>query len=405
MSNRPPRRHVRPAPHDEPPLEASTVLEAVLQQAADPIVVCDARGKLTFVNAAARRLALLDPQDTTLDIAPTVWGRACDDRGRPLPVREWPLAMALRGRPTVAREVRMVRPDGAHYDVLISAAPVRNGRGRIIGAVATFAEITDHKRAQEALRQTRESLEAQVRKRTAELIATNAALKQQILKRQCLEREVLQISEREQQRIGQEIHDGLSQYLAGIAYLGDSLQARLAARSAAEARDARRVTRLLEEAIGRTRQVGRLLFPVRVEAHGLMSALQEFARTAKELFRVSCRFHCRQPILIPDNLTATHLYRIAQESVRNAVRHGKASRVTIALAREHDRVTLTVRDNGKGIPRPARQHAGMGLDIMNYRASAIGGSLEIHRGRRGGTVVRCSLPLEAAEGTVPNARR
>src|SRR5215217_784795 len=143
-------------------------LETILGQAADAIVVCDEEGRFTFVNAAARRLALQNPQDTTLDINPEVWGVAHYPDGRRLPLEEWPISRALRGETTVGREARMTRPDGSHYDVLISAAPLNNADGDLVGAVAGLLEITEYKRAEEErdrLRQRETETRAQKQER------------------------------------------------------------------------------------------------------------------------------------------------------------------------------------------------------------------------------------------------
>ena len=132
----------------------NALLETILKQAADAVIVCDAQGRLTFVNAAARRLALLDPEETALDIAPEVWGEAYDPSGRRIPPEEWSLPRALRGETSVSTEARMVRPDGSFYDILISAAPLRSNHDAIMGAVATFVDITERKRMELALTRT-----------------------------------------------------------------------------------------------------------------------------------------------------------------------------------------------------------------------------------------------------------
>ena len=132
----------------------NVLLQTILKQAADAVIVCDAQGKLTFANAAARRLALLDSEETSLDIAPEVWGEAYDPSGRRIPLEEWSIPRALRGETSVSTEARMVRPDGSFYDILISAAPLRSNHDSIMGAVATFVDITERKRMEQALART-----------------------------------------------------------------------------------------------------------------------------------------------------------------------------------------------------------------------------------------------------------
>ena len=134
--------------------EQRTILETILRQAADAIMVCDANGQLTFVNQEARRLAQLDSEGTTLDIDFRAWGTAYDPEGNLIPLEDYCMVRALRGISSNALESRMVRPDGSYYDILISAAPLWNEQQQIIGAVGTFMNISDRKRAEEVLRES-----------------------------------------------------------------------------------------------------------------------------------------------------------------------------------------------------------------------------------------------------------
>jgi signal transduction histidine kinase len=218
--------------------------------------------------------------------------------------------------------------------------------------------------------------------------------------RKRLESEILEISEREQRRIGQDLHDGITQHLRGIVYLNHVLHERLVKRSQPEAADSGRIRQLLDEAVDQTRSLARGLFPVELEASGLMHALRTLAATAKDIYRISCRFVCPKPVLIHDNPTATHLYRIAQESVQNAIRHGKATRVVITLSATQKAVTLGVKDNGQGFPQALPKTRGMGLEIMKYRARMIGGQLSHKPDHRGGTVLTCVLPAPLGHPTM-----
>ena len=211
--------------------------------------------------------------------------------------------------------------------------------------------------------------------------------------RKRLESEILEISEREQRRIGQDLHDGLSQQLRGIAYISHVLHKRLEKEGRPEAADSERITKLLDEAVDEARSLARGLFPVELKAGGLMTALRAFAETAKSIYRISCRFACPKPVLIHDNPTAIHLYRIAQEAVQNAIRHGKATRVVVELSAGRGAVRLCIRDNGRGFPELLPETRGMGLEIMKYRARMIGGSLRHQTKRRVGTALTCVLPV------------
>ncbi len=218
-----------------------------------------------------------------------------------------------------------------------------------------------------------------------------------ITERKRLEQEILEISGHEQRRIGQDLHDGLCQQLAGIELLSQVLEQKLATKSAAEAARAAEIARHVREAITHTRSLARGLSPVELEANGLMSALQELAASVEKMFKVECRFQCEESVLLFDHAVATHVYRIAQEAINNAIKHGKAKRVGISLANGGASVVLKIQNNGLPFPDLKSRSIGMGLRIMNYRASLIGASLEIKGRGRSGTLVTCSLPLEGKE--------
>jgi PAS domain S-box-containing protein len=213
-----------------------------------------------------------------------------------------------------------------------------------------------------------------------------------ITERKNLEKAILDVSAREQRRIGQDLHDGLGQHLTGIAFMAKVHEAKLAEQKRSESQDAAKIVKLVNEAIHKTRELARGLLPVVSDSQGLMSALQLWAAEVEDLFGVSCRFQCETPVLIHDDTMATHLYHIAQEAVNNAIKHGGPSKVWIQLSAEHGRGTLLIKDDGKGIPEnPVNTH-GMGLHIMNYRAGVIGGTLEARRDTTHGTIVTCTFP-------------
>ncbi len=217
-----------------------------------------------------------------------------------------------------------------------------------------------------------------------------------ITERKRLERQLLEISEREQRRIGQDLHDGLCQHLAGVGYMSKALAKKLDGAGRAEAADARTLADLIRQAIADARATASGLYPVKMETNGIMAALQALAANAESLFHIQCVFHCDPPVLLANNDAAIHLYRIAQEAMNNALRHGKARRIGITLAQADGRVTLTVRDDGQGLPDPLPARRGIGLDIMHHRARMINGVLDIRRAPEGGTILTCSFPLTTA---------
>ena len=236
-----------------------------------------------------------------------------------------------------------------------------------------------------SLRGLHRELEARVLQRTQ-------ALQREMAERRRLEEEILKVSEREQRRIGHDLHDSLCQHLTATALAGQVLGERLAAKSLPEAADAGTVVALVEEGINQARHLARGLYPVEMEAEGLMAAFQELATSITKGAKVRCVFECETPVLIHDDAAATHLYRIAQEAIRNALSHSKAQRIDINLAERNSMVHLTVEDDGIGVPENLAESGGLGIRIMAHRAAMIGGSFAVEPAPTGGTIVTCSFP-------------
>jgi PAS domain S-box-containing protein len=212
-----------------------------------------------------------------------------------------------------------------------------------------------------------------------------------ITQRKRLEREILQISNREQRRIGHDLHDGVCQQLAAIAYRVDILADQLQERKLPESSEAERIGTLLNEAMTQTRSVARGLFPVRLEEEGLVSALEEVVINATKLFNVHCHFACTGPHPKLETTAALHLYYIAQEAVLNAAKHGNAAEISVAITRQQERFVLTVQDNGRGFDMTERNSGGMGIRIMRYRAQVIGATLDLKSRPGQGTQMVCAF--------------
>jgi two-component system, LuxR family, sensor kinase FixL len=223
-----------------------------------------------------------------------------------------------------------------------------------------------------------------------------------ITERKRLEKEILEISDREQRRIGQDLHDGLCQHLAGIELLSQVLAQKLEPKSKAYAKQVSEIAGHVRDAISHTRSLARGLSPVTIESEGLMSALHELATNTDKMFRVQCRCDFDGPVAIHDHAMATHLFRIAQEAVSNAIKHGKATEIVITLRQARGRIVLGIRDNGKGMaPKPVNQN-GMGLRIMQSRASMIGGTMAIEPNQDGGVSVTCAVREDRLGSKTPN---
>ena len=297
-----------------------------------------------------------------------IWGRSCKELYQS--PHAWLEAIHPEDREAVTaamltkqatgeynQEYRIVRPDGALRWIRDRAFPIRDHSGKVIRIVGIAEDATDRHR---------------------------------------LEREILEISDREQARIGQDLHDGLCQQLVSLGFDNNSLEQQLAAHARPEVAAAQKMGKVLDDAIAEARALSRGLFPVQLEADGLSLALRQLAAGVCARARVHCRVDCPEPVLVRDNTVATHLYRIAQEAVNNAVKHSRAGSILIELKTSQNRIELKVSDNGIGIPVSRPPTGGMGLHIMNYRAQAIGGTLNIERAARHGTVVSCSAPQPSA---------
>jgi PAS domain S-box-containing protein len=210
-----------------------------------------------------------------------------------------------------------------------------------------------------------------------------------ITERKRLEREILEISSREQRRIGHDLHDGVCQQLAAIAYRMDILAEQLQEKGVAESSEAERVGGLVNEAINQTRGVARGLFPISLEENGLVSALEELAVNTSNLFKVQCQFSAEGPLPQAENGVALHLYYIAQEAVLNAAKHSRAGNISISLTRANDRFILAIHDDGSGFELSDHGFRGMGIRIMRYRARVIGATLDLKSQPGQGTQISC----------------
>jgi len=267
---------------------------------------------------------------------------------------------------------------GAHYSSML--IPVWNLALRFTVFVVSLEMIT-------ALRNLHKDLGLRAEERAVKLTAAIAA-------REKLERELLEIAEREQRRVGQDIHDGLCQHLTGTAFAGQVLAETLRSQGSDQAEDALKIVELVEQGIALSRSIARGLNTVNLSSSGLMEALEDFTSSTSDLFKISCRLECPLPILIRDSQLAGHLFRIAQEAVGNAIKHGRAKEILIQLEISKAGTVLRISDDGSGTPPFRQDGRGMGLRIMSYRAQVIGAKLGIVRRPGGGTVVTCLLPGE-----------
>lgn len=260
------------------------------------------------------------------------------------------LAKIRRGESVEHYETLRRRKDGKPVDISVTISPIREPGGKIIGASKVARVISERKR---------------------------------------LQNEILEISEREQRRIGNDLHDGLCQELAGIELMCQVLEKKLAVRSKSEAAQVGEIARHIREAISHTRKLSRGLSPVELQTNGLMSALHELTANVQERFGIECRLECPEAVLIRNHVFATHLFRIVQEAINNALKHGKARQVVVALKPSAGKIKMTVTDNGLGLKDESARGKGMGLHIMKYRAAMMDAVLEVQSAPGVGTTIAC----------------
>lgn len=335
--------------------ESEAKSRAILDTAVDGIVTIDPAGRIMSFNLAAERLfgyrsAEVIGRNVSI-LMPDPYHSEHDDYLKDYLHTGLPKIIGI-GRDVVAR-----RNDGTVFPVYLAVSEVRIGELRMFTGI--IRDLTE---------------------------------------RTTLEKEILEISDREKRRLGQDLHDGLGQLLTGIGFKSKSLENKLAARELPEAANARQLAELVTQAISESRAVARGLQPVGLEDTGLMTALQELVTNVAGLFKIDCTFKCPEPILLNDAAVAMHLYRIAQEAVNNVVKHARAFRVEISLRRKDDKLCMAVRDDGIGfVPRPGA--GGMGLNIMRYRAAIIRGALSVEPNGPSGTTVSCTVAYAPAKHT------
>ncbi len=265
-----------------------------------------------------------------------------------------------RGESVDHYETIRQRKDGKLIDIAVSISPIRDPDGTIVGASKVARDISGRKQ---------------------------------------LQREILEVSDREQRRIGHDLHDGLCQHLAGIELMSQVLEKKLAPKNRDAARRAAEIARNVRETIAQTRSLARGLSPVTLESEGLVSALNELAVNTEKLFGVRFRFRYGAEVQVANHAMATHLFRLAQEAVSNAIKHGKATKISIDIRTDPGWISLTISDNGAGFSLGATaKNTGMGLRIMGFRAGMIGGTLTVERNAVGGTSVICSAPNPPPDG-------
>ncbi|MEO6872203.1 MAG: PAS domain S-box protein [Chthoniobacterales bacterium] len=278
-------------------------------------------------------------------------------------------------------EYRVCRPDGGVRWVLAEGVGLRAYSGESLGFIRALTDITAHRQLEADLKSIRTELEERVRARTADL-------EDEMRKRAGLEKEVLETKEHEQRRFSHDLHDGLGQSLTGILFHSLALQRDLESESSPHITQATKIAGLVNDAINQAHNIARGVQPVPARPDGLVCALEELVQQLCAAGMADCSFHCDQPIELYEHDTATHLYRIAQEAMTNAIKHSGTNKVALQFKLG----LLLVRDEGCGLTAGPGTQRGRGLDIMRHRARLIGATLHFRSTPGGGTTVECAFP-------------
>jgi PAS domain S-box-containing protein len=352
----------------------------------DAIFICDMRHRITFWNRGAKELYGYSAEEAL--------GRVSHE----FLCTEFPQSIEhirkkLKRDGRWSGELVHRCKDGSEVVVMSRWSLDRDERGKPISILETNTDITARKRAEVALQRSKEALERVVAQRTKELRVANAGLKSEIERRKGLEGEILAVSDREQQRLGQELHDGLCQHLTAVAFMARSVALRLKNHRVIDAADIDKIAQLVNDAATDTRDLSRALHRVDVDAAGLVIALEDLVD--REIWKTPCRLEVQPSFRINDDFAAGHLYRIAREAVINANKHAQARQIVVRLERFGKEMVLRVIDDGVGFSREVNLGKGLGGHIMKYRAQLMGGRLEIDSPQTGGTRVSCYLPVHA----------
>ena len=287
-------------------------------------------------------------------------------------------------------EKRYIRKDGSIMWVAVSASPIRDAAGKPKSAVAVILDIGERKQAEAILEDAKLLLESRVRERTGELMAANEELQSEITLRKRLEGEILGISDREQRRLGQDLHDSLCQHLTAVAFMTRAIGERIKIGKQVDPREMEHIGELINEGVTEARTIARGLHPVDMDSAGLVTAIHSLlSRQSKLPYRVDID----ENIGISNPEVALHLYRIAREAVINANKHASARELLVRMRKARGGIELSVTDDGVGIDRRPTDGAGMGFHIMEYRARSIGARLQIGPAKPRGTRVALYLPL------------
>jgi PAS domain S-box-containing protein len=364
--------------------ESEERLRATINQSNAGMAGCDLHGRFSFANE--KFCKMLGYKESEV-IGKTIFAITHPDD---VDVTTRCFQQMLREKQPVEMEKRYICKDGSLIWVNVCDTPVPDATGKPASAMAVAIDITERKKAEVALQKSKVVLEQRVRARTRELRAANLELEKEIERRRGLEGQILEISDREQQRLGQELHDGLCQHLTAVAFMARSIALRLKNHRVIEVNDLEKIAQLVNDAAHDARDLSHALHRLDIDSAKLTDVLQDLVD--REIWQTPCRLEIKEPLHIANDEIALHLYRIAREAVINANKHAQATQIVVGLKQLRKETVLSITDDGVGVPSESNKTKGLGFHIMKYRAHSAGGRLEVESPRKGGTRVVCYLP-------------
>src|SRR5438309_3089790 len=289
-------------------------------------------------------------------------------------------------------ELVHTRRDGKRLTMFSRWSLDRDAQGNRAFVLETNNDITRRKEAEAALKKSKDLLEKRVQARTAELRAANQELKNEITRRKGLEGQILEISDREQERLGQELHDSLCQQLTAISFLARATALRLKDHRVVQTDDLEKIAQLINGSVMDARNIARDLHKEEIDAAEFLSALRDLVE--RKIWQTSCRLYLKTEVNIEDDDVASQLYRILREALINANKHARATQILLEVRRLKSDLIFSVSDNGVGFRTKTKDGHGLGFHIMQYRAESIGARLEFKSPKKAGTRLTCYLPLK-----------
>src|SRR6266851_3050543 len=288
-------------------------------------------------------------------------------------------------------ELVHTRRDGKRLTMFSRWSLDRDAQGNRAFVLETNNDITQRKEAEAALKKSKDLLEKRVQARTADLRAANQELKNEITRRKGMEGQILEISDQEQERLGQELHDGLCQQLTAIGFLARATALRLKDHRVVQTDDLEKIAQLINSSVMDARNIARDLHKEEIDAAEFLSALRDLVE--RKIWQTSCRLYLKTEVNIEDDDVASQLYRILREALINANKHARATQIVLEVRRLKNDLIFSVTDNGVGLNTKTKTGHGLGFHIMKYRAESIGARLEFESLKKGGARVACYLPM------------